>query len=118
MANDIKEKLCYVALDFDKEMVAYSESSQMDKTYELPDGESLTISNQRFRCPEALFHPSLLEKNDKGIHELAFHSIMKCDADVRKDLYNNLIISGGSSMFSGLSDRLSKEIIALAPSAM
>jgi len=90
----------------------------MDKIYELPDGESLTISNQRFRCPEALFNPSLVNINDKGIHELAFNSIMKCDADVRKDLYSNLIISGGSSMFGGLSERLSKEIISLAPSAM
>lgn len=99
-------------------MLAYKDSSQMDKTYELPDGESLTISNQRFRCPEALFHPELVDMKDRGIHELAFHSIMKCDSDVRKDLYNNLIISGGSTMFPGLSDRLSKEIIALAPSAM
>ena len=79
MANDIKEKLCYVALDYQQELRAYNESSQMDKTYELPDGESITISKQRFQCPEALFNPQLVNKDVVGIHELCFHSIMKCD---------------------------------------
>jgi actin-related protein len=57
----------------------------MDKTYELPDGETITISKQRFECPEALFNPNLLQNEHyarsevMGIHELCFHSIMKCD---------------------------------------
>lgn len=103
VANDIKEKLCYVALDYQQELKMYSESSQMDKTYELPDGETITISKQRFQCPEALFNPNLLQDSYSsevmGIHQLCFHSIMKCDQDVRKELYSNLILSGGSTMF-------------------
>jgi actin len=43
---------------------------------------------------------------------------MKCDIDVQKDLYSNIVLSGGSTMFQGLSERLEKEIIRLAPPSM
>jgi actin len=43
---------------------------------------------------------------------------MKCDVDIRKDLYGNVVLSGGSTMFPGIGDRMSKEITALAPSSM
>jgi len=53
-----------------------------------------------------------------GIHELTFKSIMKCDIDVRKDLYGNIVMSGGTTMFTGIPERLGKEVTALAPSTM
>ncbi|KAL3634892.1 Actin, aortic smooth muscle [Castilleja foliolosa] len=46
------------------------------------------------------------------------YMIMKCDVDIRKDLYGNIVLSGGSTMFPGIADRMSKEITALAPSSM
>ena len=118
IVRDIKEKLCYVALDFDNEMKTFAESSAMDKVYELPDGNTVTVGNQRFRCPEALFQPMKLGKEFAGVHELTFNSIMKCDVDVRKDLYGNIVLSGGSTMYPGIAERLNKEIVALAPSSM
>ena len=54
----------------------------------------------------------------EGIHKLTFKSIMKCDVDIRKDLYNNIVLSGGSTMFKGIDDRVQKEIKALAPESM
>jgi len=118
IVRDIKEKLCYVALDFEAEMKTYAESSAMDKTYELPDGNTVTVGNQRFRCPEALFQPMKLGKEFAGVHELTFQSIMKCDVDVRKDLYGNIVLSGGTTMFPGIAERLNKEVVTLAPSSM
>merc|ERR1711981_924086 len=60
IVRDIKEKLTYVALDFDAEMKKFEESSEGEKMYELPDGRTLKVANQRFRCPEVLFEPSLI----------------------------------------------------------
>ncbi|KAJ0897325.1 putative Actin family, ATPase, nucleotide binding domain-containing protein [Helianthus annuus] len=73
---------------------------------------------QRFRCPEVLFQPSMIGMEAAGIHETTYNSIMKCDVDIRKDLYGNIVLSGGTTMFPGIADRMSKEITALAPSSM
>jgi len=118
IARDIKEKLSYVAYDFDTELKASNESSAKEVNYTLPDGNVITIGNQQFRCPEALFQPMKYGKDFPGIHEITFQSIMKCDVDVRKDLYANIVMSGGTTMFNGIAERLGKEVTALAPSTI
>ena len=116
IVSDVKERLCYVASDFDAEMA--KNSDELMRNYELPDGNLVSVGNERFRAPEILFTPTLIGSDTRGVAEMAFDAIMKTDVDIRKDLYANIVVCGGSSMFSGLAERLTAELSRLAPSTM
>lgn len=111
--REIKENKCCVSLDYQKDVDSAAKS-----TYELPDGNVIPIGNERFRCPEALFQPSFMGAESKGIHLTTHDSIVKCDKELHKTLYNNIVLSGGSTMFPGLAERMKKELTALAPPSM
>lgn len=113
----IKEAKCYVALDFEEEMTNAAKAP-VDDDYALPDGQKIRVGTQKFRCPEGLFKPSLLGIDADGLHDMAFKSIGKCDADVKRELYAAIVLCGGTTMYRGLPDRLEKEIGNLAPSAV
>ena len=113
IAKIIKEKSCYIARDYEDKF-KYFEPFE----YELPDGNHIIIKNKRVKCPEALFKPYLVQREENGIHQGLYDSIQKCDIDIRKDLYNAIVLSNGNTMYQGLLERLTKEIKALAPESL
>jgi len=78
------------------------------------------IMFETFNAPAmyVAIQPSFIGKEASGIHDTTFQSIMKCDVDIRKDLYSNVVLSGGTTMFAGIGERMTKELTALAPSTM
>jgi len=118
IVRDIKEKMSYVAINYQEEMEKAETSSDIERDYELPDGRIITIGNERFRCAEVLFQPGLIGKESSGIHQLTFDSIQACDIDVRRELYANTVLSGGSTMFPGIQQRLMNEMTTLAPASV
>ena len=115
IVRDIKEKMCRVSLDFHEEMTNTNRARNL-KSYTLPNGQTITLDTECFMCPEALFQPSLVGPDSPGIHHICYDSIMKCDKDLHKDLFANIVLAGGSSLFPGLADRMKKELTVLAPS--
>merc|ERR1719454_658208 len=68
------------------------------------------------KCPELLFKPDLNGKSCMAIHELCHKSIQDSDMDTRKDLAKNIILSGGTTMYEGITDRLKAEVEGKLPS--
>jgi len=108
--NNIKEDHAYCAQDFEEELAAYDAK----KPLRLPDGKKINIGAELFRCPEPLFDPTKVGL-ENGIHQRAHWSIKQCDRSIWKDLYSNIVPSGGSTMFRGFDRRLRKEIKAISP---
>ncbi|KAM4694951.1 actin-related protein T3 [Discoglossus pictus] len=113
IVKDLKEKVCYVPLnieaEFDKKL------AQVEMEYKLPDGNIIKVHNQRFRCPETLFSPANIGMEAPGMDKLCYNTIMKCDIDLRTPLFFNIIMSGGSSMFPGIEERLEHELMKMVP---
>eukprot|EP01147_Barroeca_monosierra_P001953 gene1954-5041_t len=112
VVRTIKEKACYIAENPDKED---ARPDQTGTKYRLPDGREISIDSARFRAPEVLFDPEIIGEECEGIHKVLTYSIQKSDLDLRRSLYQGIVLSGGSTRFKGFGERLLKEIRADAP---
>jgi len=113
LVKKMKERLCYFAMDFDEEM--QRNEQELEKEFETDDGRIFKLGNERFRCPEALFSPSFLGMESHGVHRVLYNAIMSTDIDLRTDLWQNLVITGGNTLFEGFLERLQRELGRLAP---
>lgn len=116
VVRQIKEKECYLALNPAKEEnVEHDKGSPHAHLYRLPDGNTISLGNERFRAPEILFQPSQVGLEYPGIHELLAYSISRADLDLRQTLFSQIVLSGGSTMFEKFGERLLNDLKKLAP---
>ncbi|XP_036738677.2 actin-related protein T2 [Manis pentadactyla] len=113
LVGDMKERLCYVALEPEKELSRRPE--EVLREYRLQDGNIVHIGDQLYQAPEALFMPEQLGAPTPGLSKMVSHSITKCDTEIQRMLYGEIVLSGGTTLFQGLSDRLLRELEQLAP---
>ncbi|XP_029469436.1 actin-like [Rhinatrema bivittatum] len=106
--DDVKHKCCYICLDFEKELTLNEQNYLIN--YKLPDGHVLCLGKERFKCPETLFRPSLLDAPLNGIQHLVASSLKKIPSCIKEDVFSNILLSGGSSMFKGFYERFCKEM--------
>ena len=113
----VQERSCYVAFNPAKEEQIELDRNSDQNNYVLPDGRQVKVrglwlavpcrvSNDqigasRFRAPEVLFSPDLIGEECEGVHEVLANSILRADMDLRKTLYANIVLSGGSTLFKG-----------------
>ncbi|CAH8587565.1 unnamed protein product [Dicrocoelium dendriticum] len=115
VVRDAKEKICYVALEFQRELQLFAGKGSHGMNYRLPDGQKLQVGSERFCAPELLFNPNLDGYELSGIHQTTYESITKCDVDLRKSFFESIILTGGGTMFEGFPERMKKELSAMAP---
>ncbi|XP_043323771.1 beta-centractin isoform X1 [Cervus canadensis] len=111
VVRTIKERACYLSINPQKDEALETEKVQ----YTLPDGSTLNVGPARFRAPELLFQPDLIGDESEGLHEVLVFAIHKSDMDLRRTLFANIMLSGGSTLFKGFGDRLLSEVKKLAP---
>ena len=104
IAQIIKEKMCFVALEIE------AESSTTESTVELPDGTEIKLQEELFKAPEILFNPKHIGLEHSGLTSLVHDSIMKTYIDIHRSLWSNIVLCGGNALFKGLHDRLLKEL--------
>lgn len=112
-AREMKEKLCYLNYDPDVDV----DDRQLKRGYKLPNGDVITVGPERFQSPEVLFQPSLIDSESLGLPALVIKSVSACPIDIRRHLYDKVMMAGGTTLMPGICRRLLKELSNLAPTA-
>ena len=71
----------------------------------LSDGNTVTVDAERFRRTSvvpALFHRYTSQRNPR-------HFFPKCDVDIRKESFANVVLSGGTDMTRKIVERMTKD---------
>lgn len=109
----MKEEACYVNPTASFDSNAEKESRTQ---YQLPDGQAVTLSSERYQAPELLFNPSLIGSEALGAADVLVNSILKSDLDLRATLFSQIVLAGGSTLFPGFGDRMLYEVRSKSPS--
>lgn len=110
--REVKEGRAYLSMNYDDDSNWNKTEREYEITHRLPDGQSITIGKELFRCTECIFNPTLLGSEAPGIADLAFRAWESCEVDIRNALYNNVVLAGGNTLFRNFKERLVKDMSA------
>lgn len=113
LVKRMKEESCYVTRTNTVDDTAEKDSRTQ---YQLPDGQAVTLSSERYQAPNILFDPSLIGSEEPGVADILVDSIMKSDIDLRSTLFSQVVLAGGSTLLPGFGDRMLHEVRARSPS--
>ena len=106
----MKEAYCYVSVDNEKE------EDILMEYYSMPDGYDICIKNERVSVPEMMFSCNTSGNSRyQGIHQATCKTILKCDTDLHKEFFGNIVLAGGCTKFSGFGERMQKEVESISP---
>lgn len=124
---DAKESVCRVPDS------AYDDTSYANiptTPYELPDGQTIEVGADRFKIADIMFNPSLIQTIPgmekygseagipfNGLPQMVIESINKCDVDIRRELFNSVMLAGGTAALQQMKERLEKDLMEEAPQA-
>lgn len=106
--EEVEEKNVFVALDYETEIFNSKNSPSRPIICQMPNGTNVELTSEVFRCPELLFKPQLNGRQCNGIDRELFDSLNLCCVELRKKLYENIVVVGGSSSMSSFYQRLKK----------
>ena len=107
-----KKHLCFVAEDIELARRQAAEGEFIAR-YDLPDGSHVTLGSERFDSTEVLFG----SEGDDGLHIEVCQAVMKCDCDIRPELFQNIVTCGGGGAFPGIHTRLVRDLLSTISSA-
>uniref|UniRef100_A0A6B2L4V3 Actin n=1 Tax=Arcella intermedia TaxID=1963864 RepID=A0A6B2L4V3_9EUKA len=104
--NDLKESICRVPEE------PYDEGMSITmQSYELPDGTIIQLEKERYKLTDLMFQNiSMPGVISSSIQDMIMNSISSADADIRKELFGGIIVTGGNTLFKGFAERLQKEV--------
>ena len=128
IVRKMKEEICFTAIGNSNSVLSNmsghfdlggnKNKSESSNTYNLPDGNAIKIGEEKCIAPEILFNPSIIGSEYLSFQEMIVTSINKVDIDLRKNLYTNVLISGGNTLFKGIQEKFHTEIKYLSPKNM
>jgi actin-related protein 2 len=110
IAREITEKFCFVSADIQMDRRIANETAAYTVPYKLPDGRVIKVSGERFEAAEVLFEPSVGKLKEKGLSELIYDTVMNAEINMRKQFFESIVITGGTTLLRGLRTRLVNEL--------
>ena len=114
VAEEIKEKYCYVPMEYASE-IKEAKAGKLNMELRMPNGTLKVIGPERIKVGDFLFRPRIWGLQSEGIHELATQAIRRTKLDVRDKIWDSIVLAGGNTLMNGFVERFKHEMEKVKP---